>query len=147
MYFRILFFTFLFGISQQIFSQICCSGGVPLSNNLGLSNNGKAKAHRFTDFLQGNIVRDSFKGNTYLIVGNGDFIVSFELDGDTEILDFHYVYADTEVILEDNEGNEWDIFGEAVSGPRTGQLLKATTAFKGFWFSIPAFYTTEIYSN
>ena len=28
-------------INHQVFSQTCCSGGVPLSNNLGLSNNGK----------------------------------------------------------------------------------------------------------
>jgi len=38
---RILFFClFLLGC-QQVFSQTCCSGGVPLSNNLGLPNEGK----------------------------------------------------------------------------------------------------------
>ncbi len=41
MYFKITFLAFILGISQQIYSQTCCSGGVPLSNNLGLSNNGK----------------------------------------------------------------------------------------------------------
>lgn len=38
---RILFFSlFLLGW-QQVFAQTCCSGGVPLSNNLGLPNEGK----------------------------------------------------------------------------------------------------------
>ncbi len=38
---RILFFSlFLLGC-HQVFSQTCCSGGVPLSNNLGLPNEGK----------------------------------------------------------------------------------------------------------
>lgn len=38
---RILFFgLFLIGC-QQLFSQTCCSGGVPLSNNLGSPNDGK----------------------------------------------------------------------------------------------------------
>lgn len=34
-----LFLNLLFG--QYVFTQTCCSGGVPLSNNLGLSNEGK----------------------------------------------------------------------------------------------------------
>lgn len=38
---RILFFTLLLGIGQLVFAQTCCSGGVPLSNNLGLPNEGK----------------------------------------------------------------------------------------------------------
>ena len=65
--------------------------------------------------------------------------------GNTAELLFEYVYSGTEVVLKDNEGTEWNIFGEAVSGPRTGQFLKPAPAFMGFWFSIPAFYTTVIY--
>lgn len=41
MYFKTLFFVCFLMVNQQVFSQTCCSGGVPLSNNLGLSNNGK----------------------------------------------------------------------------------------------------------
>lgn len=35
----IIMLVLLFG--QQVYAQTCCSGGVPLSNNLGLSNEGK----------------------------------------------------------------------------------------------------------
>ncbi len=41
MYFKIILSAFILFLSQQLFSQTCCSGGVPLSNNLGLSNDGK----------------------------------------------------------------------------------------------------------
>jgi hypothetical protein len=44
------------------------------------------------------------------------------------------------VILEDNEGNKWNIFEEAVAGPRVGQKLTATTSFMGYWFAWGAFY-------
>jgi len=38
---RILFFSLFLVGCQHVFSQTCCSGGVPLSNNLGLPNEGK----------------------------------------------------------------------------------------------------------
>jgi len=45
-----------------------------------------------------------------------------------------------EALLEDQEGNRWNLFGTAVSGPRSGQRLMAPTAFIGYWFSWGAFY-------
>lgn len=36
-----LILLFVLFLGSQLFSQTCCSGGVPLSNNLGLSNEGK----------------------------------------------------------------------------------------------------------
>lgn len=38
---RALFFITIFLTGHHVFSQTCCSGGVPLSNNLGLPNEGK----------------------------------------------------------------------------------------------------------
>ncbi|WP_282162445.1 hypothetical protein [Ulvibacterium marinum] len=38
---RKIFIITIFISAQQLFSQTCCSGGVPLSNNLGLPNEGK----------------------------------------------------------------------------------------------------------
>lgn len=106
-----------------------------------------AKVYRFSDFQSNNIIRDSFKGENYLIVGNPNFIVSFNLAGDVSILNFEYVHNGSEILLNDNEGNQWNVFGEAVSGPRQGYFLGDSSSFMGFWFSIPAFYLTEIYEN
>jgi hypothetical protein len=41
MRFKTLFILLASLLGQNVFAQTCCSGGVPLSNNLGLSNNGK----------------------------------------------------------------------------------------------------------
>lgn len=106
-----------------------------------------ARAYRFTDLATENLVRETFLGKEYLVVGNENFMISFELDANTGNLQFNYEFNGTAIVLRDNENNEWNIFGEAVSGPRMGQRLKSSKAFMGYWFSIPAFYTTEIYKN
>lgn len=41
MHIRQVLVVLIFLLSQQLFSQTCCSGGIPLSNSLGLSNEGK----------------------------------------------------------------------------------------------------------
>ena len=58
-----------------------------------------------------------------IIVGSNDmaFIVAFypeTTDGDD--LELKEVQNAGNVIMKDVEGNSWDIFGEAVSGPREG---------------------------
>ncbi len=106
-----------------------------------------AKVYRVEDIGNVNFVKDNFKGTNYVIVGEESFMVSFELNANQEALEFSYAFNNSEIILSDNEGNMWNIFGEAVSGPRSGEQLKFAPFFKGFWFSIPAFYTTEIYVN
>ena len=110
-----------------------------------------AKVYRFTDFSNENLIRDSFKEKDYLIVGNTDFMFAFELQGSLNQLEFTYVLGgvgqDSDIILEDDEGNSWNVFGEAVSGPRQGEKISASSAMMAQWFSIPAFYTTEIYGQ
>ncbi|WP_405247530.1 DUF3179 domain-containing protein [Cellulophaga sp. Asnod2-G02] len=108
-------------------------------------NGEDAKVYRFSDFGSGNIIRDTFKDKEYLIVGNSNFILSFELTGEQRMLDFEYIYDGSEIIISDKEGCEWNIFGEAISGSRTRQVLGNSNSLMGMWFSIPAFYNTELY--
>jgi len=104
-----------------------------------------AKVYRFSDFESSNVIRDSFKGKNYLIIGNANFITSFELNGIQNNLEFEYIFSGTsDEIVEDNLGTQWNIFGEATTG---GQDIIASQSFMGYWFSIPAFYTTEIYQQ
>jgi hypothetical protein len=107
----------------------------------------KAKAYQFSSFTNNNVIKDSFEGSEYLVIGNNEFIVSFLLNSSTSGLTFEYVYDNTETLVIDNEGNSWTIFGEAIAGPRTGERLSSSESFMAFWFSIPAFYETEIYSQ
>ncbi|MEX0291190.1 MAG: DUF3179 domain-containing (seleno)protein, partial [Flavobacteriaceae bacterium] len=114
---------------------------------LAIVDSEQAKVYRFDDLISENLVRDTFAGKEYLVVGNENFMMSYELPPNLSQLEFTYTFNDTEVVLNDDEGNAWNIFGEAVSGPRAGQSLKTGNAFMAYWFSIPAFYTTEIYNN
>jgi len=114
---------------------------------LAIVDEGDAKAYTFDSFGTTNIINDSFKGKDFMIIGNPNFIVAFELNGEFATLDFQYAFDGSEILLTDNESNSWNVFGEAVSGPRTGQQLTNSSSFMAYWFSIPAFYETEIYSN
>lgn len=115
---------------------------------LAILDGSDAKAYRFASFpVGGNLKFDSFKGKNYIIVGNANFIVAFERTAETSGLEFEYISNGTEIILGDNEGNEWNVFGEALSGPRQGQFLKPAEYMMAMWFSIPAFYNTEIFQN
>lgn len=103
---------------------------------------GNAKVYRFNSFGSGKVIKDSsFSKRVNLIVGNQDFILSFQLDKNTKDLDFAYDFNGSEIILSDNEGNKWNVFGEAVEGPRKGSKLKfATTSMMAYYFSIEEFY-------
>ncbi|MFK5973349.1 MAG: DUF3179 domain-containing protein [Flavobacteriaceae bacterium] len=107
-----------------------------------------SKVYRFGDFTSTNLFKDSFQEKDYLIIGNENFIVSFELNEAQNALEYDYVYdGSSDIVAQDSEGNQFTIFGEVVSGPDTGTKLKPSASFMAYWFSIPAFYETEIYSN
>lgn len=107
----------------------------------------RAKVYRFSSFGSGQILSDVFLGKEYLIVGNADFIVSFEMPTGKTVDDFVYIHSGGELLLEDNEGNHWDVFGEALSGPDAGSFMVKSKSMMGMWFSIPAFYTTAIFGQ
>lgn len=114
---------------------------------LALLNGDEAKAYRFLNFGAGKTFKDTFKGSEYLLVGNSNFMTAFELKSGQDQLEFSYIFSDSEGVFTDTEGNLWNIFGEAIAGPREGQQLEAATSFMGYWFSIPAFYETVIFNE
>lgn len=97
------------------------------------------------------LIEDRIEGIDYLIVGSAqdDFAAAFELEPLTDSnLEFSAVQNSLPIILEDNEGNRWDIFGTAVSGPRMGDRLKSTTSYTGYWFGWADFFPgLEIYGE
>ncbi len=105
-----------------------------------------AKAYRLNTFAGGlTIVEDTFMSEPIVITGSkeNDFIVSFSRTmPDGTILSFEPSPANSaaDEIMTDLEGNTWDVFGEALSGPRQGERLSPTRSFMGFWFAWGAFY-------
>ncbi len=103
-------------------------------------DNDVSKVYQFSDFGNGSVIRDSFNGSNYLIVGNEDLIYGFELNGDHNNLTFEYDFNGSEAFFKDNEGNKWSIFGKAIEGPRTGETLTGAKSVMSYWFAIAAFY-------
>lgn len=114
---------------------------------LGVIINEKVKAFRFSTFEEGiRAVKDTFNGVDIIVIGSkpDNFIVAFESRlSDGTILNIGEETASsvtTAIVFTDTEGNQWDIFGEAVDGPRKGQRLKEVTSFIGYWFTWGSFY-------
>lgn len=112
---------------------------------LGVLQGQFLKAYRFSAVNHSPIeVRpDIFAGVPLVIVGSDskNFLVAYQskLEDGTE-LNFTAVQNELPVVMKDQEGNKWDVFGEAVSGPRQGTRLVKMKQSIGFWFALAAFY-------
>ena len=96
------------------------------------------------------VIQDEFEGTDIVLAGSPtlNFIVSYNREINGTLLNFSSVNGDLPVIMEDDEGNRWDIFGRAVSGPRSGEFLEILNSSMGYWFSFAAMYAVvEIFSG
>ena len=67
----------------------------------------------------------------------------FERDLDGQTLSFSFEDGE---IVDDQTGSEWNVLGEAVSGPFAGSQLTPVVSVNHFWFSWAAFRPeTRIY--
>jgi hypothetical protein len=65
---------------------------------------------------------------------------------DSTVLQFEVVQNDLPVIMKDQEGNYWDVFGFATQGPRIGSRLSSVKSYTGYWFAWADFFPgLEIY--
>jgi hypothetical protein len=89
------------------------------------------------------VIEDEFEGVDLVVVGSRseNFIAAYENETeDGTRLTFSSIQGDLPVVMSDNEGNRWNIFGEAVAGPRVGQRLGPTQSLIGYWFTFGSFY-------
>jgi len=94
-------------------------------------------------------INDSFRDVPIVVVGSSlkNFVVSFERRlPDGKLLTFRPVQNSGAVVMIDDEGTAWDVFGRASSGPRANTQLKPTRSYIAYWFAWGAFYPgAEIY--
>jgi hypothetical protein len=119
---------------------------------LGVIVGEKTKVYPIASFPDANkVINETFNGLEIVVVGDKakNFAVSFKRKlSDGTLLEFETVENELPVIMKDNEGSKWDIFGNAVSGPRVGDELEASNSFISYWFAWAAFYpNAEIYSG
>lgn len=106
-----------------------------------------AKTYRFNLFENGaRAINDEVDGQPVVVAGmkSAHFYISYSrLASDGTVLTFD-VSTDSPNIypfdLLDNEGTTWNILGQGVSGPRTGQKLEPTDSYNAYWFAWGAFF-------
>lgn len=110
----------------------------------GIIVNGSAKVYQFSSFTSGTngetiLLKDNVHGEDVLVVGNQNenWIVSFEAPSNGE---FSAVQEGGTAILEDDAGNQYDVFGRVIDGPGMGTQLTATRSYIGYWFAWGTFY-------
>ena len=104
---------------------------------------GKESFEPFIKEYKTMLIYDKFEHKNVVLAGNVDeeYIVSFFSESvDGKIRNFSPVQDSLPIIMSDDEGNKWDIFGTAVSGPAKGERLKPTQSFMGYFFSWGAFF-------
>ena len=106
-----------------------------------------SKVYRFQNFTNGKVIKETFEGVNYLIVGNEKVINSFVLNDSQKDLTFTFSFNGSEIFFTDDEGNSWDVFGKALSGPRVGEVLKSAKSVVSYWFAIAAFYPNPTIST
>ena len=89
------------------------------------------------------VIQDDFEGESVVIYSNSSYSVFVAYSRITESgkrLDFETSNLEFPIIMEDNEGTQWDIFGNAISGIGEGDKLNPISYQVGYWFSFASFY-------
>jgi hypothetical protein len=105
----------------------------------GVDDTVTAKVYQLGGFGDSTVAINDQVGNlSIVVVGNTalDFAVIYDRElEDGTILTFSPIEGDGANIMRDDEGNVWDAFGVAVSGPRAGTQLSMTNSYTAFWFA------------
>jgi hypothetical protein len=119
---------------------------------IGIKSGAVSKVYQIDAFpTMTTTLHEQINGQPVVIVGNSaaniGAIYSREL-ADGTVLQFTPVQNRLPIVMTDTEGNEWDIFGTAVVGPRSGTRLGMTRSYVAYWFAWATFFdNTEIHFN
>jgi len=103
-----------------------------------------AHIYRYGMFTGGTkIYREKIGNKNLIIVGNSDqrFITSYI---NNENIEFTVLNNEFPAIMQDANGNKWNMFGVALSGPRQGEQLQSPNAYIAVWWAVKDFFTTII---
>lgn len=97
-----------------------------------------------------NLIEDSFEGTDYIVVGSEgwNFMLAYRTTLNGNTLSFEAIQDALPIVIQDTEGSQYNIFGEAVSGPNQGNNLTPVNGYIGYWFSWGTFYPgLEIFAD
>jgi hypothetical protein len=98
-----------------------------------------AFVYRYSEFEQGIQLFVSGSGNRKIVVGSADlkFVTAFSND---ENIVFTPVQNEFPIVMTDEKGNKWNVFGEVESGPDKGKTIKPASGFVAAWWAWKSFY-------
>jgi hypothetical protein len=110
----------------------------------GIVAGANARVYRYSAFSDSlTVFQDELGGVPLVVLGSRlrGFAVAFgsELRDGTP-LRFTSLQDQFPAVMVDNEGTRWDVFGEAVDGPRKGSSLPTVVSFNAYWFAWGTFY-------
>jgi len=110
-------------------------------NVLGLQVGNNTKVYHNSLFETPSAYNDEIDDQQYIIIGDNSkgYMVAYKnMQIDNQWLEMT-VSDENEYIMTDQFGNQWNVFGEQVSGPNSGLSLESTQSYIGFWFAWFAF--------
>lgn len=116
----------------------------PKERVVGINVSNTSKVYPIADFGAGvSVINDSVGIMDVVAVGSADqnfgAVFNRQLE-DCTLLDFAPLQNQLPLVMTDNEGNQWDVFGNAISGPRAGSQLQKTNSYIAYWFAWTAFF-------
>jgi len=105
----------------------------------GIEDTG-ARIFRKSDFNSGiTLYQKLISSKNSIIIGSVDFdfMVSFTDDQGTSFTPIQNAFP---IIMKDNSGSEWSVFGIAQNGPRKGEQLSVTQSYIASWWAWKEFY-------
>ncbi|MEX0771237.1 MAG: DUF3179 domain-containing protein [Balneolaceae bacterium] len=112
--------------------------------NRNIDENADVRTYVIDRFAPGiQVIEDRISNQEFVVVGSRDknFAMSYLREfRDGTLLQFEAVQDALPVVMKDQEGNRWDVFGYAVEGPRKGSRLNPTQSYTGYWFAWVDFF-------
>ena len=110
----------------------------------GVIIDGQVEAYQFELFPEGiGVFNDTKVGEEIVVVGSNGlgFIASFKrLTEEGGMLMFEPVQGELPAVMRSEDGTTWDVFGNGIDGPRSGERLRKLESFIAFWFAWGDFY-------
>lgn len=92
---------------------------------------------------QSGVITDSIDGKEYVVYSNVlyNVLVAYRsTKEDGENVSIIESQAGFPIIFEDNLGNSYNLFGQAITGPDQGEYLKQANFQVGYWFSLSSMF-------
>jgi len=113
------------------------------SRALGVFIDDSIKVYQISSFeADYQVINDRVGDQDVVVIGSaeGRFALAFSRQFEGEALEFQAIYDGQRLLIRDQLGRQWDLFGVGVSEDVSGERLDFVTHYTAFWFAWTAFF-------